>query len=238
MGPPFDSVQLPSKWLSYGLWPDGVKSFRQWGRTIVVLPKYKQSRLTFNELLELGRSNREAQRYLRWLHASYATKEALQAEVNQGVLRLTHPVMNQATDLALFCEASNYAEEIEELGGGSGGYRREFKEWGAKLEVWRDLWKGQEALVMMSKKMWNVQSTWLKWECQLQSCILSTSRGLDIVHTFKKHDIMICLDHFWRCFLKCSVSCLLQDDYIYIYIYVYIHTCIYIYIYTYMIYLM
>jgi hypothetical protein len=131
----------------------------------------------------------------------------------------------------LFCEASNYAEEIEELGGGSGGYRREFKEWGAKLEVWRDLWKGQEALVMMSKKMWNVQSTWLKWECQLQSCILSTSRGLDIVHTFKKHDIMICVDHFWRCFLKCSVSCLLQDDYIYIHICVYTYVYIYIHIY-------
>jgi hypothetical protein len=108
--------------------PMGVKNFRQWGKTVCTLPKYKRSRLCFDELLELGRGNAECQKYLKWIHASYATAQSLEVEDRQGTRQLVSQPRNQATDLALFLKAASYSEELEALEGSKdGGYRREFK---------------------------------------------------------------------------------------------------------------
>ena len=108
--------------------PAGIKSFRQWAKTICTMPKYKRSRLSFEELLELGRGNAECQKYLKWIHASYATAQSLAVEERHGVRQLVSQPRSQATDLALFLEAASYSEELESLeGSNEGGYKREFK---------------------------------------------------------------------------------------------------------------
>ena len=38
--------------------PAGIRNFRQWGKTVCTMPKYRRSRLCFDELLELGRGKR------------------------------------------------------------------------------------------------------------------------------------------------------------------------------------
>ena len=109
--------------------PAGIRNFRQWGKTVCTMPKYRRSRLCFDELLELGRGNAECQKYLKWIHASYATASTLACEERNGVRVLASQPRNQATDLALFLEASSYSEELESLEGAGrdSGYRREFK---------------------------------------------------------------------------------------------------------------
>ena len=109
--------------------PAGIRNFRQWGKTVCTMPKYRRSRLCFDELLELGRGNTECQKYLEWIHASYATAQTLECEERNGARVLFSQPRNQATDLALFLEAASYSDELEALEGHGrdGGYKREFK---------------------------------------------------------------------------------------------------------------
>ena len=127
--PESDGDSSPSLVLLSETWrPACIRNFRQWGKTVCTMPKYRRSRLCFDELLELGRGNAECQKYLKWIHASYATAQTLECEERNGARVLVSQPRNQATDLALFLEAASYSEELEALEGGrDGGYKREFK---------------------------------------------------------------------------------------------------------------
>lgn len=110
--------------------PQGLRNFREWGKTLVVLPKWKKDHLSYDEILQLGRTSREHQRYLTWLHSTYATPAALECDQKGGKRCLVNQPRSQGVDLALFLEAASYAEELEEIDASdrhSGGYRRVFK---------------------------------------------------------------------------------------------------------------
>ena len=107
-----------------------IRNFRQWGKTVCTMPKYRRSRLCFDELLELGRGNAECQKYLKWIHASYATAQSLECGGAQWrTSQLVSQPRNQATDLALFLEAASHTAKNLRLWkeAKDGGYKREFK---------------------------------------------------------------------------------------------------------------
>ena len=98
--------------------PKGVLSIEQWSATIVTMPKYAGQ--TFHELTvgSLGHHDewKEEQRYLRWLHSTYAKKAAEQ-------LKESGEFSSQAFDLANYLDAINWTKEIA----GKCRYQRSFK---------------------------------------------------------------------------------------------------------------
>ena len=80
---------------------------------MVVLPKYKASRLSFRELCLKAHKDPEVKRYLRFITAKYETPENTEVIQVSGKRQMKKPITCQAVDLALFLCASRFHEELE-----------------------------------------------------------------------------------------------------------------------------
>ena len=75
--------------------PAGVSSLYQWSRTLLVLPKFREKRWSYMQLLQVAWEDKDVMSYVKWIKNTYF-QEAKK------------PLAGKASDLAGFILAADY----------------------------------------------------------------------------------------------------------------------------------
>lgn len=78
--------------------PEGVKTVEQWGKTIIMMPKYADQNVTYKELVNRATRDSEAQSYIKMIQSKFTPKDG-----EEYIKKST-----QAVDFALYLKKTKY----------------------------------------------------------------------------------------------------------------------------------
>ena len=88
-----DEYVLPAQ--PVGNLPKGIPSLAKWGKTLLVLPKYKDKKWSYLQILKEAWNDRDILSYLKWIKNTYFQEAQ-------------NPKGGKASDLAAFILACDY----------------------------------------------------------------------------------------------------------------------------------
>ena len=131
--------------------PKGINSEHEWGRTVIVMKKYAEKEITYAQLVNMAKHDKDAERYVGWIQNTYTPKdEDMQNLQNAGGV-------TQAIDFA------RYLKKIRWKKDGHREFVRRLK-WSQKGKAIKKHMNLEPLLRMRHcEGVWN--STSLRWLC-------------------------------------------------------------------------